>query len=104
MSEQRRPDRAELEARWLTLTRHILPTLAVERNWPVSADHCLQRILLDNACGGRWYDSIVGRPAYRHATDAQLKGAVALAEALVAGADLHALNNNSLRWRGKDRH
>jgi hypothetical protein len=39
--------RAELEGRWLELTRILLPSLAQERDWPVSADHCFQRILLD---------------------------------------------------------
>lgn len=96
------PPRAELEARWLTLTRETLPGLAAERGWPVRADHCFQRILLDNACGGRWYDHVAGRPAYRHADDAVLARAVALGEAAVAGeADLHALNRASLAWRGK---
>jgi hypothetical protein len=41
------PDRARLEADWLTLTRQTLPTLAKARRWPVSADHCFMRILLD---------------------------------------------------------
>jgi len=45
-------DRAALEAEWLVLTRASLPALAIERHWPVSADHCFQRILLDNAVGG----------------------------------------------------
>ena len=90
------------ERRWLALTRETLPALARERGWPVRADHCFQRILLDQACGGRWYDHIAGRPAYRHASDAVLERAVALAEAAVAGElDLHDLNRQSLAWRGK---
>ena len=94
--------RPELEARWLYLTRTVLPALAVERGWPISADHCFQRVLLDHAVGGRWYDHIAGRPAYRHAADAMLARAVALAEAAAAGAaDLPALNARSLDWRGK---
>lgn len=95
-------NRAALEARWLTLTRETLPGLAAERGWPVRADHCFQRILLDAACGGRWYDHIAARPAYRHLDGARLARAVALAEATVAGAaDLNALNAQSLAWRGK---
>lgn len=96
--------RADLEARWLELTRSILPTLADARDWPVSLDHCFQRILLDTATGGRWYDAIPKRPAYRHAPDATLAEAVRLGEAVAAGeADLHALNRQSLAWRGKAR-
>jgi hypothetical protein len=99
-----REDRPTLEARWLRLTRETMPSLALARGWPVRADHCFQRILLDAACGGRWYDHIAGRPAYRHAPDAILARAVALGDAVVAGAaDLHALNRQSLAWRGKGR-
>ena len=93
------PDRQALQRRWLDLTRHLLPQLAATRDWPVSADHCFQRILLDNAVGGRWYDHIPGRPAYRHAPDAALAEAVRLGEAVAKSADLHALNARSLAWR-----
>jgi hypothetical protein len=93
-------DRAALEARWLTLTRDILPGLARDRGWPVHQDHCFQRILLDNACGGRWYDFIVGRPAYRSADPELLLRAVELGEACIKGTeDLSALNRRSLDWR-----
>jgi len=95
-------DRAALEARWLDLTRHALPQVARARGWPVVADHCFQRILLDNGFGGVWYDHVVGRPAYAHADAAALERAVALGEAALAGAvDLAALNRQSLTWRGK---
>ena len=67
-------------------------------------DHCFQRILLDNACGGVWYDRIAKRPAYRHAPDDVLREAVRLGEAaLKGGADMDVLNESSLRWRGKSR-
>lgn len=93
-------DRAALEQRWLALTRDVLPALAVARRWPVRADHCFQRSLLDAAVGGCWYDAVKGRPAYRHIDAAALARAVALGEAVVAGeADLHALNRQSLAWR-----
>ena len=93
-------DRAALEARWLDLTRRIMPALASERGWPVRADHCFQRILLDRACGGVWYDHISQRPAYAHASDDVLRAAVETGEAAVAGsANLAALNARSLEWR-----
>jgi proline racemase len=92
--------RAQLEQRWLELTRVVLPSMAAERRWPVSADHCFQRILLDAACGGRWYDSVAGRPAYRAIDAAKLAHAVELGERVASGkADLAALNAQSLRWR-----
>lgn len=98
------PRRHDREQRWLTLTRVTLPALASERGWPVRADHCFQRILLDNACGGRWYNHIRGRPAYTHAPDAILDAATALGERAISGEDdLAALNRRSLGWRGKAR-
>lgn len=96
------PHPTALQARWLHLTRMTLPALARTRDWPVRNDHCFQRILLDHAVGGCWYDHIPERPAYRHLDAERLAAAVALGEAVVAGrADLHALNAQSLRWRGK---
>lgn len=95
-------EREALEAAWLRLTREAMPAVAVARGWPVRADHCFQRILLDNAFGGRWYDHVSGRPAYARADAAALARALALGEAVMAGdADLHALNRRSLAWRGK---
>lgn len=94
--------RAELEARWLTLTREIMPSLAAENRWPIRNDHCFQRVLLDNACGGAWYAYISKRPAYRRADAATLERAIALGEAVLAdSADLYELNGRSLAWRGK---
>ena len=86
---------------WLQLTREAMPALAKKRRWPVRFDHCFQRILLDNAVGGRWYDHIA-RPAYRNASDAQLREAIALGKAAIRGdEDLAALNRKSLKWRGQ---
>ncbi len=94
------PDRPALEAEWLALTRETLPECAGPRDWPVSADHCFQRILLDNAVGGRWYNAVAARPAYRHIATEALARAVALGHAALAGtADMHDLNRRSLAWR-----
>jgi hypothetical protein len=94
--------RDALERRWLTLTRETMPALAAARGWPVRSDHCFQRILLDTAVGGVWYDAIPERPAYRHADAAVLAHAIQMGEAVIAGsADLAALNRQSLAWRGK---
>ena len=96
--------RAALEARWAELVHRRLPAAATS-GWPVRLDHCFARILLDHATGGVWYDAIPGRPARRHAPDAVLEAAIGLGEDVLAGrADLHALNERSLRWRGKAGH
>ena len=95
----------ELLARYRHLTGTVLPRLAQAnaRKWPVHADHCFQRIVLDTVCGGVWYDHLA-RPAYRHLTHAQAAQAVALSEALVEGrADVHALNQASLAYRAEAR-
>ncbi|CTQ51024.1 hypothetical protein [Jannaschia donghaensis] len=94
-------DRPALERRWRDLTTRVLPAAAT-REWPVHLDHCFQRILLDAATGGVWYDAIAGRPAYAHAPRDILERAIATGEAVLAGrADLAALNAQSLAWRGK---
>ena len=94
--------RQSMEQRWLDLTRICLPKRAIEARWPLRLDHCFQRILLDHACGGCWYEHIVGRPAYANAPDGVLIHAISAGEALLAGtADLSALNSQSLAWRGK---
>ncbi len=94
--------RARLEAEWLTLTRQTLPTLAKTRRWPVSADHCFMRILLDAVHQGRWDRVVQGRPAYKHIELERLEAAVMLANRVVTDeTDLWALNAQSLAWRGK---
>jgi len=93
-------NRAALEQQWLTLIRHDLPTLAAGRAWPITLNHCFARVLLDNAVGGCWYDAIPRRPAWRHATDAQLAAAVALGRQAAAGTlDMEGANARSLAWR-----
>ena len=85
------------------LTKEILPSIAQNdrRDWPVSEDHCFQRIVLDTICGDAWYGHL-DSPAYKHLTDDQAKRAVELCQEIVDGrADLHQLNRQSLIWRGK---
>ena len=95
-------DRAALEAEWLDLTRRRLPGVAGERGWPIRFDHCFQRVLLDHACQGVWYDRIEGRPAYKKADDSILSAAVEAGRAVLSGeVDLPVLNRQSLDWRGK---
>ena len=96
------PDRVRLEAEWLTITWQTLPALAKTRRWPVSADHCFMRILLDAVHGDRWDRIVQGRPAYKRVDVERLAAAVKLAERVAADeADLWALNAQSLAWRGK---
>lgn len=89
-----------LVARWLTLTREVLPGMAAAHGWPIRLDHCFMRVCLDHAIGRRW-DTVVARPAIRHLDPAQFSRAVACAEAIIADPTLlPALNNASLAMRG----
>ena len=88
---------------YIHLTKEVLPLMARsdKHNWPVSEDHCFQRIVLDNICGGVWYDHL-SRPAYKHLTNDQVQLAVKLCQDIAEGqADLNHLNQQSLAWRGK---
>lgn len=94
--------RTELIQTYLELTRERMPAIAAEpgNRWPVRHDHCFQRIVLDTVCQGVWYDQIE-RPAYRHLDTAQARQVVELCRDIIAGrCDLHALNRQSLAWRG----
>ncbi len=54
---------------YLNLNKSVLPSLARDssQTWPVFEEHCFQRIVLDEICGGVWY-VFIERPAYQHLT------------------------------------
>ena len=92
-----------LIATYMHLTKEVLPSLARSdrADWPVSEDHCFQRIVLDHVCGGAWYAHL-GRPAYKHLTNDQAQRAVELCQGIIEGReDLRQMNQQSLIWRGK---
>lgn len=93
---------ADRRAVWRDLVERRLPEAArTHPDWPVRLDHCFARILLDQACGGPWRDS-VRPPAHANMPLDRLEEAIGLGEAILAGkADLHDLNRRSLAWRGK---
>ncbi|MGQ7297038.1 hypothetical protein [Quadrisphaera sp. KR29] len=103
-------ERQALLARYRQLVLRELPERAARERWVVHADHCLGRVVLDHAVGGRWYD-VLGRtgtggrrgPAFERLSDDQLARAVALAESIADGGDavLRPLDAQSLAWRGK---
>lgn len=96
--------REQLLARWLDLTRRVLPGMASAEGWPIRLDHCFMRVCLDHALGQPWHQR-VRRPAFRHLRDDELRGAVAVAERIAADpAVLPGLNAQSLAWRRASRH
>ena len=94
---------ADLVSRYIVLTKEVMPHLArtSHKHWPVSNDHCFQRIVLDAVCGGVWYNHLL-RLAYKNLNYDQAANAVKLCNDIISGdADLIVLNKQSLRWRGK---
>ncbi len=94
---------ADLVSRYMILIKEVMPKMVRDpaTNWPVQNDHCFQRIVLDNVCGGPWFDHLA-RPAYKHLSHDQALCAIRLCEAIIAGhANLQDLNNKSLIWRRK---
>lgn len=91
---------SDLRLRWRDLVERRLPEAARGfGRWPIRFDHCFARVLLDNACERPWRE-IIPPPAWRNADEAILLRALALGEAVLAGAaDLHALNERSLALR-----
>jgi hypothetical protein len=85
--------RDALYARYRQLVDDELPRRARAGRWVVTADHCLGRILLDHAVGGRWYDVLDRRP---------YAGFQWTVRALAEGDPLlRELDAQSLAWRGK---
>jgi len=96
--------REQLAARWLDLTRRVLPGMARAEGWPIRLDHCFMRVCLDQALGQPWHER-VRRPAIRHLGDDELRRAVVIAERIAADpAVLPSLNAQSLAWRRASRH
>jgi hypothetical protein len=91
-----------LRAAWLDLIGRRLPEAARSRpEWPIRADHCFGRVILDAVCGRPWREVLVP-PAWRSMSENDLRAAIALGEAVLNGdADLHALDARSLAMRGK---
>ena len=103
MMDAKKEEKDTLIDTYMHLTREVLPSLARSdrTDWPVSEDHCFQRIVLDTICSGVWYEHL-DRPAYKHLTKDQAQSAVKLCQGIIEGReDLHQMNQQSLIWRGK---
>ena len=103
MIDAEKEEKDTLIATYMHLTKEVLPSLARngQTDWPVSEDHCFQRIVLDHICGGVWYEHL-DRPAYKHLTKDQAQSAVKLCQGIIEGReDLRHMNQQSLIWRGK---
>jgi hypothetical protein len=94
-------DTSALQERYLRLTEDELPGQATE-SWPVHADHCFQRIVLDTLYEDVWYDHVKGRPAVQQLTADELRRAIEIAESMRSDlARVRELNDWSLEYRSK---
>ena len=96
---------AALTAEYLQLTKEELPRLAKAGKFAIRFDHCFQRVALDYAFQGCWYDHLDRKkgPAIQQISTGALARAVAACRRMVAeGIEaVNALDALSLRWRGK---
>lgn len=92
-----------LRSEYLDIINHRLPELAKQASMPVRFNHCFARIVLDNLFEDCWYNHLSRKqPAYKQLDSQQLQDAISIAQAMLDNPDCaKTLNNNSLRWRGK---
>jgi hypothetical protein len=103
MVNAEKEEKDTLIATYMHLTKEVLPSLARSdrTDWPVSEDHCFQRIVFYTIFSGVWYEHL-DHPAYKHLTNDQAKRAVELCQNIADGqADLKQLDQQSLIWREK---
>lgn len=95
-------DEDEIRNRWRQLIDTDLPKAADKNtDWPVYLNHCFARILLDNAVGQFWRD-VIQPPAWKNTPLPVLQTAIDIGEAILSDhADIWALNDDSLKMRGK---
>lgn len=93
----------QLRQQYLALVNRQLPQRAKQGGMPVRFNHCFARIILDNLFQDCWYNHLSRKmPAYKQLNGEQLKEAISIANRMLIDTESAiALNNNSLRWRGK---
>ncbi|MEO1404871.1 MAG: hypothetical protein AAFV54_00070, partial [Pseudomonadota bacterium] len=69
--------------RWRHLVERRLPEAAPNRKWPINADHCFVRVLLDNVLEVPWR-TVVRPPAWRNTPVHDLERAIKLGEAVLS--------------------
>jgi hypothetical protein len=97
-------DLSELRAEYKRKVNEELPEEAQSSDgWPIHLDHCFGRVVLDNLFEDEWYSHIDGRPAYENLTKDELQQAIQIADKMLKDGKpvVEELNENSLRWRGK---
>lgn len=96
-------DLSALRAEYTRRVTERLPERARQRgDWPIQADHCFARVILDNLFEDVWYEHVTGRPAYKQLSATQLRAAIALADRMLAEGKpaVERMHRRSLAWRG----
>lgn len=96
-------DLSRLRAGYDRKVHDTLPAQArTSGDWPIHADHCFARVVLDNLFQDVWYDHVEGRPAYKHLLQNELQAAIDIADRMLTEGKpvVTTLNENSLQWRG----
>jgi hypothetical protein len=97
-------DLAALRAEYARKVTEELPARARRHgDWPIQADHCFGRVVLDALFRDVWYGHVDGSPAYEQLSAAQLREAIAIADRMLEDGKpaVTRLNRRSLRWRGE---
>ena len=98
-------DREALVEEWNLLAKTNLPALAKLHRWPIRFDHCFQRVALDAAFQGCWYDSLDRKrgPAIKQIGADDLRRAVEAARRMEQEGTTAVveMDTASLCWRGK---
>lgn len=93
------PNEHKVRQKWRHLVGERLPRAALERDWPITNDHCFARILLDVTLNRPWREA-VRPPAWRHTPICKLAKAISLGEALLHNTQsVDDLNKRSLSLR-----
>lgn len=92
--------------KWRLLTNKILPNDAKKnKKFPIRFNHCFQRVALDNAFGGCWYNYLDKKKgtAISQISEVKLNEAIEFAMQMhKGGADtVIKLNKISLKYRNK---
>lgn len=99
-------DISALRERYRRVVETELPQEARRQgSWPIQADHCFARVVLDNLYQDRWDAHIEDRPAYKQLSAADLRDAISIGERMLeTGAPLvEEFNQRSLEWRQEHR-
>merc|ERR1740130_665640 len=103
----RKGSRQALSEEYMQLTKVELPRLAASvKGFPIRFDHCFQRVALDHAFSGCWYDHLDRKkgPAIKQISTPALTRAVAVCHRMVSEGPgtVRQFDAMSLRWRGKE--